>query len=109
MTGTGRSFRHARRSRLRHRPDGRAAAADRDTLEGFDISAAMLQQGRAKAVYDRLDKADLQSLVCPPAERSTSSRPPMCSCISARSERIVASVAAALAPGGLFAFSVETP
>ena len=32
-------------------------------LEGCDISAAMLKKAEAKGVYDRLSKADLQSLV----------------------------------------------
>ena len=59
-------FAHAARSRLRHRPDGRAAAAaGRAFLEGCDISAAMLKKAEAKGVYDRLVKADLQSLALP--------------------------------------------
>ena len=32
-----------------------------DRLEGFDISAEMLRKARAKGVYDRLEKADLQT------------------------------------------------
>ena len=32
-----------------------------DRIEGFDISAEMLRKARAKGVYDRLEKADLQA------------------------------------------------
>lgn len=37
-------------------------------LEGWDISAGMLREARARAVYDRLEKRDLSRLD-PPAER----------------------------------------
>ena len=38
-----------------------------DELEGHDISAAMLAKARAKGLYDRLIRSDLQTLVLPPA------------------------------------------
>ncbi len=55
------------------------------TLDGYDISAEMLRKARAKGVYDRLVKADLQSLPTT-ASKPISSPPPTCSCMSARSK-----------------------
>jgi predicted TPR repeat methyltransferase len=75
-------------------------------LEGCDISAAMLKKAEAKAVYDRLFKADLQSLVLPPGEADLVTAADVFMYVGAL-ERIVATVAVGLSPGGTFAFSVE--
>jgi tetratricopeptide (TPR) repeat protein len=45
-----------------------------DKLEGCDISAAMLKKAETKGVYDRLFKADLQSLALPPTGSCMSGR-----------------------------------
>ena len=76
-------------------------------LEGRDISAAMLRQAARKGIYDRLDKADLGAM---PAHDG----PPF-GLIAAADvfnylgalEGIIRWAAAALAPGGWFAFTVE--
>lgn len=77
-----------------------------DFLEGFDISAAMLKKAEARGVYDRLTKADLQTLDLPAARADLITTADVFMYVGAL-ERIFAKVAAALAPGGLFAFSVE--
>ena len=77
-----------------------------ETLVGYDISAEMLRKARAKNVYDRLEKADLQSLAYggPKADLVTAADVFM---YVGALEGIVKAVAGMLAPDGLFAFSVE--
>ncbi len=77
-----------------------------DRLEGFDISAEMLRKARAKGVYDRLEKADLQdfSYSGPKADLVTAADVFM---YIGALDRVVGAVAGLLAGGGLFAFSVE--
>lgn len=75
-------------------------------LEGIDISAGMLARARAKGVYDRLEQGDLQMLA------SGTDRVDLVTAADVliylgRLERVFGAVAAMLAPGGLFAFSVE--
>ena len=77
-----------------------------DTLEGQDISAAMLRKAAARAVYDRLDKADIQSLSLAPAAADLVTAADVFMYVG-RLEGVVSAVAAGLAPGGIFAFSVE--
>jgi predicted TPR repeat methyltransferase len=79
-------------------------AAER--LEGFDISAAMLRKARAKRVYDRLEKADLQDF------RYAGAAPDLVTAADVflyvgDLAGVVSVVSARLAPDGLFAFSVE--
>jgi predicted TPR repeat methyltransferase len=76
-------------------------------LEGIDISAGMLAKARAKGVYDRLEQGDLQMLT------SDKDRVDLVTAADVliylgRLERVFGTVAAMLAPGGLFAFSVES-
>lgn len=75
-------------------------------LEGFDISAEMLRKARAKAIYDRLDKADLQGFAYngPKADLITAADVFM---YVGALEHVVRKIAGALAEKGLFAFSVE--
>jgi predicted TPR repeat methyltransferase len=75
-------------------------------LEGFDISAEMLRKARAKNVYDRLEKADLQvfSYDGPKADLVTAADVFM---YVGALEGVVTTVAGLLAENGLFAFSVE--
>jgi predicted TPR repeat methyltransferase len=75
-------------------------------LEGYDISSAMLRKAGSKALYDRLEKADLQTLALPPASADLIVAADVFLYLGAL-ERTVAASAAALAPGGLLAFSVE--
>ena len=77
-----------------------------DRLEGFDISAEMLRKARAKRVYDRLEKADLQTFSYdgPKADLVTAADVFM---YVGALEGIVRTVAGLLAEDGLFAFSVE--
>jgi predicted TPR repeat methyltransferase len=77
-----------------------------DVLEGFDISAAMLKKAEARGIYDRLTKADLQQLLLPAGKADLITAADVFMYLGAL-DGIVARVAAALAPGGLFAFSVE--
>jgi predicted TPR repeat methyltransferase len=75
-------------------------------LEGCDISAAMLRKAEAKGIYDRLFKADLQSLALPPGGADLVTAADVFMYVGAL-DRVVAAVATGLAAGGLFAFSVE--
>ena len=77
-----------------------------DRLEGFDISAEMLRKARAKGVYDRLEKADLQAFSYdgPRADLVTAADVFM---YVGALEGVVKTVDGLLAEGGLFAFSVE--
>lgn len=76
------------------------------TLEGHDISAAMLKKAAARGCYDRLVKSDLQALDLDPASADLITAADVFMYVGAL-ESIVARVAAWLRPGGLFAFSVE--
>ncbi|TIX10056.1 MAG: methyltransferase domain-containing protein, partial [Mesorhizobium sp.] len=78
-----------------------------DRLEGYDISAAMLRKARAKGVYDRLVKADLQDLVYAGPKADLVVAADVFIYVGAL-EGIVRTVAGMLAEDGLFAFSVET-
>jgi predicted TPR repeat methyltransferase len=74
-------------------------------LEGIDLSARMLQRAEAKRIYDRLEKADLQAAMLPPgADLVTAADVFM---YVGAMDGAVARISAALAPGALFAFSVE--
>lgn len=77
-----------------------------DDLEGHDISAAMLKKAEAKGLYDRLVKSDLQTLVLPPKRFDLITAADVFMYVGAL-DQVFKAVAAALAPGGLFAFSVE--
>jgi predicted TPR repeat methyltransferase len=80
-----------------------------DWLIGVDISPGMVEQARAKGVYDRLAVADLLEFLA--SETGAQNHLALaadvfvyCSDIAS----IAAGVTNVLAPGGLFAFSVET-
>ena len=77
-----------------------------DRLDGCDISSSMLRKAEAKAIYDRLEKADLQTLSIDPMSVDLVVAADVFLYVGAL-ERIMATVAAGLAPDGLFAFSVE--
>jgi predicted TPR repeat methyltransferase len=80
-----------------------------DWLVGVDISPGMVEQARAKGLYDRLEVSDLLEFLA--NENGAQNHLAVaadvfvyCSDIAP----IAKGVAKALAPGGLFAFSVET-
>ncbi|MBX9842478.1 MAG: methyltransferase domain-containing protein [Xanthobacteraceae bacterium] len=80
-----------------------------DRLIGVDISPGMVEQARAKGLYDRLAVADLLEFLAGEAGAQNdlvlaADVFVYCSDLAP----IVAGVAKVLAPGGLFAFSVET-
>src|SRR5262245_22882076 len=77
-----------------------------DFLEGFDISAAMLKKAEARGVYDRLTRANLQELSLPAASADLVTAADVFMYLGAL-DGIFARIAAGLAPGGTFAFSVE--
>jgi predicted TPR repeat methyltransferase len=80
-----------------------------DRLAGVDISPGMVEQARAKALYDRLAVADLLEFLAAEARAQhhlvlAADVFVYCSDIAP----IALGVAKVLAPGGLFAFTVET-
>lgn len=77
-----------------------------DRLEGFDISAEMLRKARAKGVYDRLEKADLQAFSYDGPKADLVAAADVFMYVGAL-DGVVRTVAGLLAEGGLFAFSVE--
>ncbi|MER2535664.1 MAG: methyltransferase domain-containing protein [Rhizobiaceae bacterium] len=77
-----------------------------DRLEGFDISAAMLRKARAKGLYDRLEKADLQAFAYDGPQAGLVTAADVFMYVGAL-DGIFAAIAGLLAPGGLFAFTVE--
>lgn len=77
-----------------------------ERLEGHDISAAMLRKAKARGVYDALRKSDLQALALTPDAADLITAADVLIYVGLL-ERLFASVAAGLAPGGLFAFTVE--
>jgi len=91
---------------------GLAGAAFRpfcDWLAGVDISPGMIEQARNKALYDRLLVSDLTQFLLAEAGASydlvlAADVFVYCSDLAP----IAKAVAAVLAPGGLFAFTVET-
>lgn len=76
------------------------------SLEGHDISAAMLKKAEAKGLYDRLVKSDLQSLLLAPESVELITAADVFMYVGAL-DRVFEAVATALVPGGVFAFSVE--
>ncbi|MER8713869.1 methyltransferase domain-containing protein [Mesorhizobium sp. M1295] len=78
-----------------------------DRLEGYDISAGMLRQARAKGVYDLLVKTDLQDFCYSGPKADLVTAADVFIYLGAL-DKVVNKIAGMLAGGGLFAFSVET-
>ena len=88
---------------------GRALRARVDRLVGVDLSAGMVEQARATGVYEELAAADLVAFLA--------GRPEGQADLAVAADALVylgdlhpvcAAAAAALAPGGLFAFTIES-
>lgn len=77
-----------------------------DWLEGVDISAEMLRKAREKAIYDRLEKADLQGFSRPGETFDLVAAADVFMYVGAL-EGVVDTVAKLLTAEGVFAFSVE--
>ena len=82
-----------------------------DWLVGVDLSPAMIEQARAKGLYDRLVTADLAAFLA--AEAATAAKYHLVLAADvfvyvSDLAPIVAAMARVLAPDGLFAFTVET-
>jgi predicted TPR repeat methyltransferase len=82
-----------------------------DWLVGVDLSPAMIAQASAKGLYDRLVTADLAAFLA--AEAGTAAKYHVVLAADvfvyvSDLAPIVAATACVLAPGGLFAFTVET-
>ena len=77
-----------------------------DRLEGYDISAGMLKQARAKGVYDLLGKADLRNFSHAGPKADLVTVADVFIYVGAL-DGVVKTVAGLLAGDGLFAFSVE--
>ncbi|MBZ9732032.1 methyltransferase domain-containing protein [Mesorhizobium sp. CA18] len=78
-----------------------------DRLEGYDISGGMLKKAKAKGIYDRLAKADLQHFSYTGDRADLVVAADVFIYLGAL-ECIVGAVGNILADGGLFAFSLET-
>jgi len=76
------------------------------TLEGHDISRAMLKKAEAKRVYDRLVHSDLQRLELAPASADLIVAADVFIYVGALAG-VVTMAEKALRPGGVLAFSVE--
>jgi predicted TPR repeat methyltransferase len=93
---------------------GLAGAAFRphvDWLIGVDLSAGMIAQARQKGLYDRLEVADIGAFLEAETARAAENHLVVAADVFvylADLEPVVAGVAPVLAPGGLFAFTVET-
>jgi predicted TPR repeat methyltransferase len=77
-----------------------------DSLVGYDIAAAMLAKAKARGIYDRLEHADLQHLRLEAASADLVVAADVFMYVGAL-DGLLAMVAQALAPGGIFVFSVE--
>jgi predicted TPR repeat methyltransferase len=82
-----------------------------DRLAGVDLSPAMIAQAESKGFYDRLATADLTDFLTAEAGGGTTYDVVVAADVFVYVNDltpIVAAAARALAPGGLFAFTVET-
>ncbi|MER9965596.1 methyltransferase domain-containing protein [Mesorhizobium sp. M0060] len=78
-----------------------------DRLAGYDISAGMLRQARAKGVYDLLVKTDLQDFCYSGPKADLVTAADVFIYLGAL-DKVMNKIAGMLADGGLVAFSVET-
>lgn len=74
-------------------------------MHGMDISAGMLARAEAKGIYDRLDKADLNTFAFGAAADLVTAADVFM--YLGAMDGLVARLGASMSPGALFAFSVE--
>ena len=79
-----------------------------DRLAGMDLSPGMIEQARAKDIYDRLETSDLLEFLAAEDARHNLVLGADVFVYCGDLAPIVAAVARVLAPGGEFAFTVET-
>jgi len=80
-------------------------------LVGIDLSSAMIEQARAKKIYDRLDAAELTEFLAAEAAHGAEADLIVAADVFVYLSDlapVAAAVARVLAPDGLFAFTVET-
>lgn len=87
---------------------GEAIRARAERLEGIDLAPAMVEKAREKGVYDTLAVAELTDRLaaCPPASFDLILAADVMVYIG-DPIHVLTNVAAALVPGGLFAFTVQ--
>lgn len=85
---------------------GERLRASASFIEGIDLSTGMLRRARAKSVYDRLVRQDLQTWRPDAAEADLVVAADVFNYVGAL-DRLVVSAFDALAPGGRFVFTVE--
>lgn len=86
---------------------GEALRADIAWLEGVDIAGAMIAVADAKGVYDRLARADMLSALNEAGEPYDLIVAADVLIYTGDLSKVMAAMAARLAPGGLAAFSIE--
>lgn len=80
-----------------------------DRLDGVDLSPAMLEQAAAKGLYDDLVVGDVVAALAERPGRHDLILAADVLCYLGDLRPVMAAVAGSLLPGGLFAFTVETP
>ena len=78
-------------------------------LTGLDLSAAMVERARARAVYDRVEQADAVRFLTETAERFDLVVAADVLIYLGDPAPLFAAAQRAIVPGGLFAFTVERP
>ncbi len=78
-------------------------------LAGVDLSKGMLEQARVRGIYDLLDDGDIQAWLATHPEPADLIAATDVLVYVGRLEGIFAEVTRHLSPGGLFAFSIESP
>jgi predicted TPR repeat methyltransferase len=90
---------------------GAAFRATVDRLTGVDLSAAMIEEARRKAIYDRLETVELVEFLAAQAAAQARYDLVVAADVLVYVQGLAAVAAAVrrvLAPGGLFGFTVET-
>ncbi|MFM9857904.1 methyltransferase domain-containing protein [Pseudoxanthobacter sp. M-2] len=87
---------------------GAAVRTSVGRLDGIDLSAAMLEQAAAKGLYDDLTVGDVGTVLAARPGRYELALAADVLCYLGDLAPVLGAVARSLAPGGLFAFTIET-